>query len=273
MHEKDKLIGKKVMERNSGKIGTIKNIKEQIISIEFHGDIYDYSYPSCFTNNIELEDETVQDIMQDLGIRSSFDRFVREYTFAINKEISFLKTTGGKKYYALDGHILKTKASYNKERYFYIFDTDTDVHFQNDTPIKIYFKEKIIKGQIVNSDDFTMTVCIYEYMGERIDTIQFSVEQWLLLEGLVNRLNQMNYDNNAIAYQIACTGTTKIQSDKRITLGKGNAINHALNYPITFIWGPPGTGKTETLANISMEYMKRGKRVLMLSYSTINEQI
>ena len=40
------------------------------------------------------------------------------------------------------------------------------VHFQNDTPIKIYFKEKIIKGQIVNSDDFTMTVCIYEYMGE-----------------------------------------------------------------------------------------------------------
>ena len=99
MHEKDKLIGKKVMERNSGKIGTIKNIKEQIISIEFHGDIYDYSYPSCFTNNIELEDETVQDIMQDLGIRSSFDRFVREYTFAINKEISFLKTTGGKKYY------------------------------------------------------------------------------------------------------------------------------------------------------------------------------
>ena len=270
MYEKTDIIGKRVMERNSGRIGTIKNIKDEIISIEFHDEIYDYPYPSCFTKNIELEDETVQDIMQDIGIRSSFDRFICEYTSAINKEIYFLKSTGGKKYYAFDGHILKSKASYSKEKFFYTFDTDTDIHFQNDTPIKIYLKDRLIKGHIVNSDDFTMTVCIYEYIGEKIETIQFNVEQWLLLEKLVNQLYHMTYDDNTIAYQIACTGTTKIQSNQRITLGCGNAIKHALNNPITFIWGPPGTGKTETLANISMEYMKLGKRVLMLSYSNVS---
>ena len=43
-----------------------------------------------------------------------------------------------------------------------------------------------------------------------------------------------------------------------------------MSQPITFIWGPPGTGKTETLAKIALQHMEAGKRVLMLSYSNVS---
>ena len=47
-------------------------------------------------------------------------------------------------------------------------------------------------------------------------------------------------------------------------------MNMAQSQPITFIWGPPGTGKTETLAKISIAHIKQGHRVLMLSYSNVS---
>lgn len=40
--------------------------------------------------------------------------------------------------------------------------------------------------------------------------------------------------------------------------------------PITFVWGPPGTGKTQTLAKIALTHIEQGHRVLMLSYSNVS---
>ena len=39
---------------------------------------------------------------------------------------------------------------------------------------------------------------------------------------------------------------------------------------LDFIWGPPGTGKTETLADIAYSCIEEGKRVLMMSYSNVS---
>lgn len=40
--------------------------------------------------------------------------------------------------------------------------------------------------------------------------------------------------------------------------------------PITYVWGPPGTGKTQTLAKIAWAHIDKGERVLMLSYSNVS---
>ena len=44
-----------------------------------------------------------------------------------------------------------------------------------------------------------------------------------------------------------------------------DAIQKALNNNITFIWGPPGTGKTATIGYIIANFLRLGKRVLFVS--------
>ena len=38
---------------------------------------------------------------------------------------------------------------------------------------------------------------------------------------------------------------------------------------VTFIWGPPGTGKTYTLAQIAIKCIENNERVLIISHSNV----
>jgi len=46
-----------------------------------------------------------------------------------------------------------------------------------------------------------------------------------------------------------------------------NAINKSLSQNVTFIWGPPGTGKTITLASLAAFLIKNDRRVLLSALS------
>src|SRR5690625_260536 len=46
---------------------------------------------------------------------------------------------------------------------------------------------------------------------------------------------------------------------------QADAIRKAMECRTLFIWGPPGTGKTDTLGYIIANYLKHGKRVLFAS--------
>jgi hypothetical protein len=47
------------------------------------------------------------------------------------------------------------------------------------------------------------------------------------------------------------------------------AVTRCLNQDITFIWGPPGTGKTHTLARLIANAVFRGKRVLAVTIANV----
>ena len=92
----DSLIGMRVVNVNTHAIGTIEYIKDGYVAIDFYGEISKYAYPSSFAKMFELEDEKLQKRIQLEGIGASFDMFKRDCRFAVNSEIEYLKTTGGK---------------------------------------------------------------------------------------------------------------------------------------------------------------------------------
>lgn len=109
-----------------------------------------------------------------------------------------------------------------------------------------------------------------ENLGYSLSEIEFTSEQWFLLEALMERLDAMEPVQNSIAYELAVKGRSQINPMKKIICGPAAAIRRATSEKITFIWGPSGTGKTETLSNIALDYIESGKRVLMLSYSNVS---
>lgn len=260
------LIGMRVMNVNSHSIGIIKEISGRYILVDYHGNIRKYDYPAAFANILELEDESIQEKIRSDGISASFESFKLLYNSAITHEINFLKETGGKKYRIIDGEKLLSKSG----EYLYAFDTDTDLHFPDSTAIKLWFPDHIVLGYVVSCEDFTILIRTSEDIGEKIESVEFTSEQWQLLEALTDRLEEMSQSIDSLAYEIALNGNKQITQWQSIKCGQNTAFNRATSERITFVWGPPGTGKTETLANIALEHIAQGRRVLMLSYSNVS---
>lgn len=52
-----------------------------------------------------------------------------------------------------------------------------------------------------------------------------------------------------------------------LNLSQQGAIKKALRQKVTFVWGPPGTGKTKTLGALAASLIQSGKRVLLTALS------
>lgn len=188
------------------------------------------------------------------------------YKHAINAEIAYLREKGGKRYRIIDGERLQTE----KSNYIYSFETDSELHFPDGTTIKLWFPEKIVPAQVMSCEEFTITIQPKEFIGEKVESVEFTAEPWQLMEALVERIDELDSVTSPIAYEVACKGNSKIDQKKIIGLGQDLALKKSTMQPITFIWGPPGTGKTTTLAKIALEHMLQGNRILMVSYSNVS---
>lgn len=265
MNDKN-LIGKRVKHRNTNAIGIVTLCLDGVIKVDFSGKVVVFSYPAAFSTTLILEDVELQRELEADSSTAAFDDLKKHYSISLNNEIRYLKDTGGKHYRAMDGEHLQSQNG----DYIYAFDTDSELHFPDGTPIKIYYGEFITSAYVVSCEEFTIIIRSKEYLGETVESIEFTAEQWKLLEALKERLYEMHPEVNSIAYELACRGRVKIDERQSIKYGQSYALRRATSEAITFIWGPPGTGKTHTLANIALEYINHGKRVLMLSYSNVS---
>ena len=155
----------------------------------------------------------------------------------------------------------------------YAFETEQELYLTDDSPIRVEFNDKLIKGEIISSQGYELVINIYEDIGEHVRTAEFTGEPWELLVELQKRLIESKGTNNLLnklGYQLLCK-SSKLSSDLKTQIFKGQdvAIKSASNNDITIIWGPPGTGKTYTLAQIAIEHFLKGNRILILSHSNI----
>ena len=261
------LINKRVLNKQNRMQGIIKSVNGTTITVDNgpFGRVY-YPYPSAFSDILILEDDDLQEQLKSVSTTASFGKFKQIYRRAIEKEIDYVRSTGGKKYRIIDGVRIQEKNGV----YLYSFETDAELHFTDGTPIKLWFPTQIVPGQIVACEDFTLMITTYDDLGAKIETVQFTAESWHLMEALMDRLDELDEILSPIAYEIACKGKSQIDYRRPIRLSQNIAISRSAVEPITFIWGPPGTGKTTTLAKIALDAMHHGERVLMLSYSNVS---
>ena len=263
-----RLIGQRVMNRSTKVIGIINDVRDGKVFVFDGFATYKYPYPAAFAETLILEDQVFQEELRSESYDAKFDSFKRVYSNAIRKEISYLKETGGKKYKAVDGDRISNKGA--EESYIYSFDTDSELHFPDGTVIRLQLETERPFAYVIACEEFSIVFRTSRYLGEKVDHIEFTAEPWQLLESLIERLDEMDEITAPLAYELVCKGNSQIDKRRMIEFGQVLARRKASDQPITFVWGPPGTGKTTTLAWIALDFMNRGKRILMLSYSNVS---
>lgn len=165
------------------------------------------------------------------------------YSEALKEEISH-SYLSRKKYRLEDGIRVDTKGAFHS----YSFKLDENLNFPVDYSVILYKDASIKYGTVIICDDNTFIFSTQTDYGNNIDVIEVTIDSSQLLYALLERVDEMDLDNTNLN-DLILNGSCCV-NDKPLLKGQDIALKHALEHPITFVWGPPGTGKTKTLSDI-----------------------
>ena len=200
-------------------------------------------------------------------INQSFEKFLGEYNSALAREISYIKTVGGKRRKAYEGKLVEERKG---EHFVYSFEVDEELNIPEGTQITVWCFDKKFGGTVIDCDNFALSFLCQEFIGMSVDIIEFAAASWRLLDTLRTRMNELMAVPSPIVQELISGGNRAVEYMGKLKTGQETGIAMAMTEPITFIWGPPGTGKTETLARIALRHIEAGHRILMVSYSNVS---
>lgn len=203
----------------------------------------------------------------DPSLPDAAKKILDMYRRAVFVEMYHLKNEGGRQYKVTNGQRIGRTAG----GYAYSFDIEEELFLSEDAPITITVGTSKNDGVVLSSEDFKITVIMEDDLGERVNSAMLRAEPWKLLQSLNDRLAMMSARHN-LALKLMLHG--RVQTGGRpidqVPIGQEEAMGHVLENPITVIWGPPGTGKTHTMAEIAIRYLLSGKKVLVVAHSNIS---
>ena len=297
------LTGKRVHHRSFGD-GVITEQKKTTIVVTFRDGAKMFSYPGCFQTYLKILDtdlkEDVQEVVsqhehaetaerkqrinelqtsissnrrqeKDKSVQikpfASVADFCQAYRMALSAEISFIRMTGGKHILLQEGK----RIGRDNGRVVYLLESEDELNYPEGTPVTIWKGQSQISGKILNGEAFSVYLISELDLGAEVEMLDISAEACYLLQSVSERLMDLSLEPSEIAQDLICNGLKEIDyRNSDIAKGQETAVRMSLEQPITFVWGPPGTGKTQTLAKIAWAHIDKGERVLMLSYSNVS---
>lgn len=166
--------------------------------------------------------------------------------------------------------------------WLYRFVVAEDVHLRDDTPVRITAGQDDVPGTIVSFRDGVLLVALEQDLGPKIPAARLIANDAFLIERLKERLEKVRSGEAQLcrpaaerAIGQAPPKTADAEPDPGVT-GDGalnpdqvSALRRSLGSDTVFVWGPPGTGKTTTLARIVEAHHRAGRSVLLVSNTNI----
>ncbi|MGM0901124.1 MAG: DEAD/DEAH box helicase [Bacillota bacterium] len=190
--------------------------------------------------------------------------YIKQWQQALKNEISFLKKYGGSRYIVTNGHLLS-----KDENSSYYFDTAISLRVPVGSSIKLEWGGIKASGRILSSEGKGVILSIEGYFGDLISEAYLLHDPWELLEQLIERFDEIKKSKQKRARILKLMDPSmdaKHPTDK-IKSPTHELILRSKYNPVTYVWGPPGTGKTHTLARVAGNKYLQEKKVLVLSHS------
>lgn len=192
---------------------------------------------------------------------------LEEYKKALLREKYFLQNEGGRRHKVTNGVLINHKNGLST----YSFEMETELNLSDDAPITLYVGANEATGSVLVCDGFQIIVIVDKGFGTTIAQALLGVEPWKLLEALVKKLDSISSDSRLAMKLInQGPGLATMEPSSAIPKGQDAALEKVRNSDITVIWGPPGTGKTYTMAQIAREALQNGKTILAVSHSNVS---
>ncbi|MFP9128769.1 AAA domain-containing protein [Niallia sp. BSM11] len=194
----------------------------------------------------------------------STSRYIKEWQLALQQEINHLKRFSSTKIALFNGQHLQTE-----ENYTYYFESISFVKIPIGSSVVLTWGKAKINGRILSSDGKSLILQIDKSIGDYVSEAFVSHDPWELLEQLMIRFDAIK-ENKTKRMRIKRLMNPSMPAKHPQDMIKNHVHDLSLRSkynPITFVWGPPGTGKTYTLARVALQKYWKGKRILLLSQS------
>ena len=201
---------------------------------------------------------------------------INEIISALEKEIDALNGGHGKAIITLiNGEIIREIAA----QFIYQFTTDNFLIILDGTPAKIEISGITYDCEIISTDQQKIQISINRKFDDKIPSAILIRKDGDLLDLLrkkfevakstpifENSEKLFNYNSSKIDagdFEI----NYSLNKDYNPNSTQEAAIKSSINDTISIIWGPPGTGKTQTIAKAIESHLNLGRTVLLLSHS------
>ena len=198
------------------------------------------------------------------------DGILSEFREAIQKEIDAASNNESNSAVQL---INGRKIAQIGNAYQYIFEVENALNLPGDTPGDLYVTGRNpIEVIIISIEGMAITLSIPEDIGNFVPIAKLQSNLTFLMRKLIERIESKADIPNPVGDHILGDFPddkpfTTAVSDDGLNTQQNEAVISSLNRDITFIGGPPGTGKTRTIGNIGNELYLAERATLLVSHT------
>ncbi|MBY0597478.1 AAA domain-containing protein [Bacillus bingmayongensis] len=194
----------------------------------------------------------------------SLTETMKEWHQALAYEIKHWKTIGGSKLSIINGRFLYT----DYESTVYVFQLISEVSLPDGTPIRIEFDGEEATGEVLSVHGLEIELKLNDYIQGEIREATLYSEPWQLLEQLQERLKEIRKDKQKRQrVRRLLDGKSTPKHMEKMKNPKNELAYRSFYNRATYVWGPPGTGKSYNLSRIISAHYQKGKSVLVLAHS------
>ncbi len=198
-----------------------------------------------------------------------------EFREALQDEIAEIEEKGQNSTLLVGGHQIDARGS----GFWYRFFVEYMPVLPADTPCKLIIGTDQYDVTVVSTTENEIIISSMNKLPANIGKAQLENGSTVLMERLIKCIEENADKTNPAGERMFAESKGNVYSVKHIfsydeihyadhsNEGQKKAVKSAIENDITYIWGPPGTGKTTVIGNIIDELYRHERSVLIVSHT------
>ena len=151
----------------------------------------------------------------------------------------------------------------------YRFETEYPVTLPPDTPIFLNTDKGHSHGSLVAQSDRRLLLALDNHLGDCIESASMHASPWFIWDRTEERLDAYDDKSDTGLLSLLLGLSRDERGNNSIPSEHDHVIAACTNNRVHFVWGPPGTGKTRSLARVCRQMALSGEKTILLAHSNI----